>query len=72
MQVATGTVIDGKIVLEGAPLPEGARVTVVVRGMDEEFRLTAAQENELVSAIAEIERGECVSLDKLMRSLPEG
>ncbi len=72
MQVATGTVIDGKIVLEGTPLPEGARVTVVVRGMDEEFRLTAVQENELVSAIAEIERGECVSLDELMRSLPEG
>ena len=72
MQVATGTVIDGKIVLEGTPLPEGARVTVVVRDMDEEFRLTAAQENELVSAIAEIERGECVSLDELMRSLPEG
>jgi len=72
MQVATGTVVDGKIVLEGVPLPEGARVTVVVRGADEGFHLTDDQENELVSAIAEIERGECVTLDELVRSLPKG
>ena len=71
MQVATGTVVNGKIVLEGVPLPEGARVTVVTRGADESFVLTEGQENELLAAMAEIERGEYVSLEELMKSLPK-
>jgi hypothetical protein len=71
MQVATGTVVNGRIVLEGVPLPEGARVTVVTRGADESFELTEAQENELLAAMAEIERSEYVSLDELLRSLPK-
>ena len=70
MQVATGTVINGKIVLEGVPLTEGAIVTVVTRGADESFSLTEAQENELLAAMAEIERGEYLSLEELLQSLP--
>ncbi len=35
MQVAIGTVVNGKIVLEGVPLTEGAKVTVITRGADE-------------------------------------
>jgi hypothetical protein len=70
MQVATGTVVNGKIVLEGVPLPEGAVVTVVTRGADEEFLLTPDQEDELLAAISEIERGETVSLEELLASLP--
>ena len=70
MQVATGTVINGKIVLEGVSLTEGAVVTVVTRGSDESFLLTEAQENELLAAMAEIERGEYVSLEDLLQSLP--
>lgn len=34
MQVATGTVVNGKIVLEGVSLTEGEVVTVVTRGAD--------------------------------------
>lgn len=71
MQVATGTVINGKIVLEGVPLTEGARVTVVTRGADESFSLSESQENELLSSIAEIERGEYVTLEALLGSLPQ-
>jgi hypothetical protein len=71
MQVATGTVVDGKIVLEGVRLAEGAVVAVVTRGADENFSLTEEQENELLAALAEIERGEYVSLDDLLRSLPQ-
>lgn len=56
MQVATGTVVNGKIVLEGVPLTEGAVVAVVTRGADESFSLTETQENELLAAMAEIER----------------
>ena len=70
MQVATGTVVNGKIVMEGVPLPEGATVTVVARGADERFVLTQEQEDELLAAVAEIERGEFVSLEDLLAPLP--
>jgi pSer/pThr/pTyr-binding forkhead associated (FHA) protein len=71
MQVATGTVVNGKIVLEDVPLAEGAVVAVVTRGADERFSLTEAQETELLEAMAEIERGEYVSLEDLLLSLPK-
>lgn len=71
MQVATGTVVNGKIVVEGVSLPEGAVVAVVSRGADESFVLTEAQENELLAAMAEIERGEYVTLEELLQSLPK-
>ena len=71
MQVATGTVVNGKIVLEDVPLPEGSVVAVVTRGADEGFVLTHDQENELLSAMAEIERGEFISLEDLLLSLPK-
>lgn len=70
MQVATGTVVNGKIVLEGVPLAEGAVVAIVTRGADEGFKLTEAQENDLLLAMAEIERGEYVTLEELLKSLP--
>ena len=70
MQVATGTVVDGKIVVEGIPLEEGAVVAIVTRGADESFSLTEAQEKELLAAMAEIERGEYVTLEELLQSLP--
>lgn len=71
MQIATGTVVDGKIVVEGISLTEGAVVTVVARGADEGFVLTEAQEDELLAAMAEIERGEYVTLEELLQSLPK-
>ena len=71
MQVATGTGINGKIVLEGVSLTEGEIVTVVTRGADESFSLTETQENELLAAMAEIERGEYVTLEELLQSLPQ-
>jgi len=71
MQVATGTVVDGKVVLNGVSLAESAVVTVVARGADEGFELTARQEDELLAAMAEIDRGECFTLQELLRSLPQ-
>lgn len=71
MQVATGTVIDGKVIVEGVPLREGALVAVVARGADEPFSLSAAQEEELLAAVAEIERGEFVTLEQLLAGLPQ-
>lgn len=70
MQVTTGTVVNGKIVIEGVPLTEGTTVAVLTRGAGEAFSLTGAQEDELLAAIAEIDRGEYVTLEELMDTLP--
>jgi predicted transcriptional regulator len=70
MQFATGTVVNGQIILEGVSLQEGAVVAVVTRGSGENFSLSETQESELLAAMAEIERGEFVSLDDLLKSLP--
>jgi hypothetical protein len=70
MQVATGTVVDGKVVVEGVPLLEGSVVAVIARGADEGFALSEEQEDELIDAIAQIDRGEYIGLDELLRSLP--
>ena len=69
MKVATGTVIDGKIVVEGESLAEGAKVTVVLREDEESFDLTPEQEEELRASIAEIERGEYITGDELLERL---
>jgi hypothetical protein len=69
MKVATGTVIDGKVVVEGEPLEEGAKVTVVLRENDEYFDLTPEQEAELLASIDEIERGEYITGDELLERL---
>lgn len=69
MQIATGTVVDGKVVIEGEPLIEGSTVAVLARGPDDAFPLSDEDEEALVAAMAEIERGEFVSADQLLESL---
>lgn len=69
MQVTTGTVVGGKVVVEGVPLREGSVVAVLSREPDEPFALSAEDEDELLAAIAEIERGEFVSPEELLESL---
>ena len=69
MQVAAGTVVNGKVVVEGVPLVEGAVVAVLARGADEPFSLSEQEESELLAAIAEIERGDFITLDELLDSL---
>lgn len=69
MQVTTGTVVGGKIVVEGAALTEGAVVAVLSALPDDAFALTVQEEDELRAAMAEIERGEFVSAQELLESL---
>ena len=69
MKVATGTVVDGKVVVEGEALAEGSTVTVVLREDDETFELTAEEEAELLASIADIERGEFISGEELLQRL---
>lgn len=69
MQVSTGKVVGGKVVVEGTPLIEGSVVTVISREPDETFTLTTEDEDELLAAIAEIERGEFESPDGVLNDL---
>lgn len=53
------------------PGPDLVSDAVISRGADERFSLTEAQEDELLAAMAEIERGEFVTLEELLQSLPK-
>lgn len=69
MGIATGTVVAGKVVVEGLDLPEGSTVTVLTQEPADEVSLSAEEEAELLEAIAEVERGETISADELFRRL---
>jgi hypothetical protein len=69
VQLATGTVVGGKVVLEGDPLPEGAVVTILVRDADETFDVPPELEAELLESIAQADRGETISADELLERL---
>jgi hypothetical protein len=69
MQLITGTVVDGKVVMHGDPLPEGMVVTVLARESDETFEVPPELEAELLESIAEADRGETIAADELLRRL---
>jgi len=69
MRFLSGKVIGGKIVVEGEPLEEGSRVTVLTDLDEQTFSLTPEQEEELLEAIASVERGEFVDGDEFLRTL---
>lgn len=58
MHVATGTVVGGKIVVEGLELPEGTVVTVLTPEEEPAVRLSPTLERELLEAIDEADREE--------------
>jgi hypothetical protein len=69
MKIAIGKIVDGKVVLEGEPLAEGSVVTVVAREGDETFDVSPEEERALLAAIAQAERGEVVSWERLREQL---
>ncbi len=69
MKVATEKVVGGKVVLDGEPLAEGSVVTVVAREADETFDVSPEEEQALLAAIAQAERGEVVSWEQLQEQL---
>jgi hypothetical protein len=69
MQLATGTVIGGKVIVEGEPLPEGALVTILAREADETFEVPPELEADLMESIAQADRGETLSADALLEHL---
>ena len=69
MQLATGTVINGKIIVQGEPLPEGMGVTILAREAQEAFEVPPELEAELLESIAEADRGDTISADELLQRL---
>ena len=69
MKITTGIVVDGKVVVEGESLDEGATVTVLLRDDEEAFELNPAEEEELLDSIAQMERGEFVSGEQQLERL---
>ena len=69
MKVATGTVIDGKVVVDGENLAEGSTVTILLRDDAEAFELTSDEEVELLESIAALDRGEFTTGEQLLERL---
>lgn len=69
MQVVTGTVVQGKVILEGVSLPEGTVVTVFAKGSETSVRLPPALQAELEEALEEADREEGISGDELLEKL---
>ena len=68
MRIASGKVVDGKVVYEGE-LPEGADVTVLAHDREEMFEVTPELKAVLLESIAQCERGETISADELLREM---
>ena len=69
MKLATGTVVEGKVVIEGSALPEGAVVTVLAPEGDETFAVPPDLEQELDESLAQAARGETVPVDEVLARL---
>jgi hypothetical protein len=69
MKIATGRVVGGKVVIDGAPLEEGMSVTVLARDDENGFTLSPEEEAELLLSIAEADRGDSISAEEVLQKL---
>ena len=68
MEVTTGRVVGGKVVVEGNALREGAMVTVLLDDQDD-LALTAEQEALLLRSVQQADRGQVVDGWELLREI---
>ena len=68
MQVASGKVVHGQVVVEGE-LPEGADVMLLTLDGEVTFEVDEALEKILLESIAQGERGETISAEDLLREM---
>jgi hypothetical protein len=68
MQIASGKVVNGRVVVDGE-LPEGAEVTLLALDGEETFAVDAELEAVLLESIAQGQRGETVPAEDLLREL---
>ena len=71
MQLATGTIVEGKVVLDGASLPEGTIVTILAKDSGAVVRLSPQLQAELEEAIAEADLAEGIAADDLLAQLKQ-
>jgi hypothetical protein len=69
MRIATGTVVEGRVVVEGEPLREGAKVVIVALEEAEGFDVSSEEEVTLLESIAEADRGELIDLHDVLSRL---
>lgn len=69
MKLTTGTVVNGKIVVDGEGLPEGTVVMVVAPQGDGTFLVPSDLEQELDESLAQSMRGETISAAEVLRKL---
>ena len=69
MQLATGKVVNGKVVVEGLDLPEGTTVTVLTRDKAPAVKLSPEDEAELLEALDEADVAEGISAEELFARL---
>ena len=69
MQIASGTIVGGKVVVEGLSLPEGTVVTILARGDEVAVRLPPHQEAELLEALDDADRVDGISAEELFARL---
>ena len=69
MKVATGKIVGGKVILDGADFAEGATVTVLAREDDESFEASPELESALLKAIDEVQRGDAISGESILARL---
>jgi len=68
MQMTSGKVVDGRVVLE-SELPEGAEVVVLTRDSEDTFEVDAELEAVLLESIAQGKRGNRISAEELLREM---
>jgi hypothetical protein len=69
MQLATGTVVEGKVVLNGVRLPDGTQVTVIAPEKDVALRLSPSLQAELEDALAEADVEDGIPAEELLAQL---
>ena len=69
MELMSGKVVDGKIVVEGVDLPEGKTVSVIIDQDAETFDLPPEDVAELEDRIKSAEAGNYVDGDELLSRL---
>lgn len=68
MQVASGKVINGQVVVD-AELPEGADIMLLALDGEESFEVDAELKAVLLESIAQADRGETIPAEELLREL---
>ena len=68
MQIASGKVVAGQVVIE-AELPEGADITLIALDGEESFDVTPELETIILASIAEGRQGNVISAEELLQEL---